>query len=58
MIISFNLEMNFVDNHIYHKFSGSKVLYLVLYVNDILLVNNKYSLNQCPKNDIKITKMH
>ena len=29
-----------MDNCIYHKVSGSKICYLVLYVNDILLATN------------------
>jgi Reverse transcriptase (RNA-dependent DNA polymerase) len=29
-----------VDEYIYHKFSGSKFIFLVLYVDDILLVSN------------------
>ena len=32
--------MNTVDDCIYHKFSGSKHIYLVLYVDDILLATN------------------
>ena len=29
-----------MDNCIYHKVSGSKIYYLVLYVDDILLATN------------------
>lgn len=36
--------MNVVDNCIYHKFSGSKYILLVLYVDDILLANNDIGL--------------
>jgi Reverse transcriptase (RNA-dependent DNA polymerase) len=36
VIISFGFEPNLVDEYIYHKFSGSKVLY----VDDILLASN------------------
>jgi len=32
--------MNLVDDCVYHKFSGSKYIFLVLYVDDILLVTN------------------
>ena len=32
--------MNSADECIYHKFSGSKYIFLVLYVDDILLANN------------------
>lgn len=40
VIISFGFEMNLVDDCIYHKFSGSKYIFLVLYVDDILLASN------------------
>ena len=40
VIISSGLEMKMVDDCIYHKFSGSKHIYLVLYVDDILLATN------------------
>ena len=40
MIISFGFEINAVDNCVYHKFSGSKHIFLVLYVDDILLATN------------------
>ena len=40
VIISFGFEMNMVDDCIYHKFSGSTHIYLVLYVDDILLATN------------------
>ena len=40
VIISFGFEMNKVDDCIYHKFNGSKHIYLVLYVDDILLATN------------------
>ena len=36
VIISFGFEMNMVDDCIYHKYSGSKHIYLVLHVDDIL----------------------
>ena len=32
--------MNLVDDFVYHKFSGSKYIFLVLYVNDVLLATN------------------
>ena len=38
--LSFGFEMNLVDDCVYHKFSGSKYIFLVLYVDDILLVTN------------------
>jgi Reverse transcriptase (RNA-dependent DNA polymerase) len=40
VIISFGFEPNLVDECIYHKFSGSKFVFLVLYVDDILLTSN------------------
>jgi len=33
-------EVNIVNDCVYHKFSGSKYIFLVLYVDDILLTNN------------------
>ena len=44
VIISFGFEMNMVDDCIYHKFSGSKHIYLVLYVDDILLATNNIGM--------------
>ena len=44
VIISSGFEMNMVDDCIYHKFSGSKHIYLVLYVDDILLATNDISM--------------
>ena len=40
VIISSFFEMNMVDYCIHHKLSGSKHIYLVLYVDDILLATN------------------
>ena len=40
VIISSGFEMNMVDDCIYHKFSGSKHICLVLYVDGILLATN------------------
>ena len=34
------VEMNLVGDCVYHKFSGSKYIFLVLYVDDILLATN------------------
>ena len=36
--------MNVVDDYIYHEFSGSKHIFLVLYVDDILLASNDVDL--------------
>ena len=44
MIILFDFEMNLVDDCIYHKFCGSKYIFLVLYVDDILLASNDIGL--------------
>ena len=44
VVISFGFEMNLVDDRIYHKFSGSKYIFLVLYVDDILLATNDICL--------------
>lgn len=40
VISSFGFEANPIDNCVYQKFSGSKFVFLVLYVNDILLTSN------------------
>jgi len=32
--------MNLVDDCLYHKFKGSKYIFLILYVDDILLATN------------------
>ena len=44
VIILFGFEMNLVDDCIYHKFCGNKHIFLVLYVDDILVANNDISL--------------
>ena len=36
--------MNSVDDCIYHKFRGSKYIFLVLYVDDILLASRNIGL--------------
>jgi Reverse transcriptase (RNA-dependent DNA polymerase) len=38
VIISFRFEPNLMDECIYHKFSGSKFIFLVLYVDDNCLL--------------------
>jgi len=40
VILSFGFEMNLVDDCVYHKFKGSKFIFLILYVDDILLATN------------------
>lgn len=44
VIISFNFEMNLVDDSIYHKLCKSKYFFLILYVDDILLPSNDIGL--------------
>lgn len=40
VISSFSFEENIMDQYKYHKISGSKIFFLILYVNDILLATN------------------
>lgn len=44
VILSFSFEVNVVEDCVYHKFSGSKYILLVLYVDDILLATNDTSM--------------
>ena len=44
VIVSFGFEINMVDECVYHKFSGNKHIFLVLYVDDILLATNDIGL--------------
>jgi len=44
VISSFGFEANQVDDYVYQKFSGSKYIFLVLYVDDILLASNDIGL--------------
>ena len=44
VIASFGFEENIMDQCIYQKVSGSKICFLVLYVDDILLATNDKSL--------------
>jgi len=44
VILSFGFEMNVVDDCVYHKFNGSKYIFLVLYVDDILLATNNIDM--------------
>ena len=44
VIISFDFKMNIVDACIYQKFSESKYIFLVLYIDDILLASNDIDL--------------
>ncbi|RDY04605.1 hypothetical protein CR513_11662, partial [Mucuna pruriens] len=40
VITTYGFEANVVDDCVYHKFSGSKYIFLVLYVDDILLASS------------------
>ena len=44
VIISYGFEVNLVDDCVYRKFSGSKIIFLVLYVDDILLASSGIGL--------------
>ena len=44
VITSYGFEANVVDDCVYHKFSGSKYIFLVLYVDDILLASSDIGL--------------
>ena len=44
VIFSFGFMENVMDQCIYHKVSGSKIIFLVLYVDDILLASNDLGL--------------
>ena len=44
VIVSFGFEINMVDGCVYHKLSGSKHIFMVLYVDDILLATNDIGL--------------
>ena len=44
MIFSFGFDENPMDQCIYHKVSGSKICFLILYVDDILLAANDRGL--------------
>ena len=50
VILSFGFELNVIDDCIYHKFSGSKYIFLVLYVDDILLASNNIDFLHETKN--------
>ena len=46
VITSYGFEANVVDDCVYHKFSGSKYIFLVLYVDDILLASKDIAFLQ------------
>jgi len=49
VITSYGFEANVVDDCVCHKFSGSKYIFLVLYVNDILLASRDIDFLQVTK---------
>lgn len=44
VVLSFGFEANAVDDCVYHKFCGSKFIFLILYVDDILLASSDVKL--------------
>jgi len=44
VVVSFGFETNTVEDCVYHKFSGSKHILLILYVDDIHLATNDKKL--------------
>ena len=44
VVLSFGFEVNTVEDCVYHKFSGSRFIFLVLYVDDILLASSDVEL--------------
>ncbi|KAJ9544451.1 hypothetical protein OSB04_024158 [Centaurea solstitialis] len=44
VITSFGYQVNLVEDCVYHKFSGSSVIFLILYVDDILIATNDLAL--------------
>jgi len=49
VVVSFGFETNAVEGCVYHKFSGSKHIFLILYVDDILLAINDKEILHEPK---------
>lgn len=43
IISSFGFAENIIDQYIYHKISGRKIIFLILYVDDTLLMTNDMS---------------
>ncbi|XP_050229335.2 beta-galactosidase 15-like [Mercurialis annua] len=44
VVLSFGFEVNLFEDCVYHKFSGSRFIFLVLYVDDILLASSDIEL--------------
>jgi len=57
VITSYGFEANIVDDCVYYKFSGSKYVFLILYVDTTVAKGDKFSLKQYPKNDLGRTIM-
>ena len=61
VITSFGFEENIMDQCIYQKVSGSKICFLVLYVDDILLATNDkgmlYEVKQFLSNNFDMKDM-
>lgn len=49
VVTSFGFRENILDSCIYLKVSGSKFIFLVLYVDNILLASSSLGLLQCVK---------
>jgi len=49
VITSYGFEVNIVDDCVYYKFSGSKYVFLILYVDTTVAKEDKFSLKQCSK---------
>ena len=53
VITSFGFEVNIVEDCVYYKFNGSKSIFLVLYVDDILIASNDVGLLHDTKRFLK-----
>jgi len=53
VITSYSFEANIVDDCVYYKFSGSKYVFLILYVDTTMAKGDKFSLKQRPKMILK-----
>jgi len=49
VITSYDFEANIVNDCVYYKFSGSKYVFQILYVDITVAKGDKFSLKQCPK---------
>jgi len=53
VITSYGFEANIVDDCVYYKFSESKYVFRILYVDTTMAKGDKFSLKQCPKMILK-----